>query len=106
MIGRLLLFDVWQMKQRELRLERDPGCPVCGEHPSIHALIDYEEFCGLKPDESEAPIESVTALELHAWIEEGKPLQLIDIRGAPRKSDRKISAGQSDAAGPDSQTYR
>ncbi|MCS6057150.1 hypothetical protein LNO36_19385 [Klebsiella variicola subsp. variicola] len=68
------------MKQRELRLERDPGCPVCGEHPSIHALIDYEEFCGLKPDESEAPIESVTALELHAWIEEGKPLQLIDIR--------------------------
>ena len=80
LIGRLLLFDVWQMKQRELRLERDSGCPVCGEHPSIHALIDYEEFCGLKPDESEAPIESVTALELHAWIEEGKPLQLIDIR--------------------------
>ena len=80
LIGRLLLFDVWQMKQRELRLERDPGCPVRGEHPSIHALIDYEEFCGLKPDESEAPIESVTALELHAWIEEGKPLQLIDIR--------------------------
>lgn len=80
LIGRLLLFNVWQMKQRELRLERDPGCPVCGEHPSIHALIDYEEFCGLKPDESEAPIESVTALELHAWIEEGKPLQLIDIR--------------------------
>ncbi|WP_232555592.1 molybdopterin-synthase adenylyltransferase MoeB [Klebsiella variicola] len=80
LIGRLLLFDVWQMKQRELRLERDPGCPVCSEHPSIHALIDYEEFCGLKPDESEVPIESVTALELHAWIEEGKPLQLIDIR--------------------------
>ncbi|MCS5947011.1 ThiF family adenylyltransferase [Klebsiella variicola subsp. variicola] len=73
LIGRLLLFDVWQMKQRELRLERDPGCPVCGEHPSIHALIDYEEFCGLKPDESEAPIESVTALELHAWIEEENP---------------------------------
>ncbi|MCS5881316.1 hypothetical protein LNP17_20450 [Klebsiella variicola subsp. variicola] len=48
LIGRLLLFDVWQMKQRELRLERDPGCPVCGEHPSIHALIDYEEFCGLE----------------------------------------------------------
>lgn len=80
LIGRLLLFDVWQMKQRELRLERDPGCPVCGEHPSIHELIDYEEFCGLKPDEAEIPIESVTARELHAWIEEGKPLQLIDIR--------------------------
>lgn len=80
LIGRLLLFDVWQMKQRELRLERTPDCPVCGEHPSIHALIDYEEFCGLKPDEAEVPVESVTALELHAWIEEGRPLQLIDIR--------------------------
>lgn len=80
LIGRLLLFDVWQMKQRELRLERDPGCPVCGEHPSIHELIDYEEFCGLKPDEAEITVESVTARELHAWIEEGKPLQLIDIR--------------------------
>lgn len=68
------------MKQRELRLERAPDCPVCGEHPSIHALIDYEEFCGLKPDEAEVPVESVTALELHAWIEEGRPLQLIDIR--------------------------
>lgn len=80
LIGRLLLFDVWQMKQRELRLERAPDCPVCGEHPSIHELIDYEEFCGLKPDEAEVPVESVTALELHAWIEEGRPLQLIDIR--------------------------
>lgn len=80
LIGRLLLFDVWQMKQRELRLERAPDCPVCGEHPSIDALIDYEEFCGLKPDEAEVPVESVTALELHAWIEEGRPLQLIDIR--------------------------
>ncbi|WP_316550871.1 molybdopterin-synthase adenylyltransferase MoeB [Klebsiella michiganensis] len=80
LIGRLLLFDVWQMKQRELRLERAPDCPVCGEHPSIHAFIDYEEFCGLKPDEAEVPVESVTALELHAWIEEGRPLQLIDIR--------------------------
>lgn len=80
LIGRLLLFDVWQMKQRELRLERAPDCPVCGEHPSIHALIGYEEFCGLKPDEAEVPVESVTALELHAWIEEGRPLQLIDIR--------------------------
>lgn len=80
LIGRLLLFDVWQMKQRELRLARDPGCPLCGEHPSIHELIDYEEFCGLKPDTAEVPVESVTAQELHTWIEEGKPLQLIDIR--------------------------
>ena len=80
LIGRLLLFDVWTMKQRELRLEKDPNCPACGKNRSIHKLIDYEEFCGLKPDAAEAPIESVTAKELHGWIEAGKPLQLIDIR--------------------------
>lgn len=80
LVGRLLLFDVWQMKQRELRLEKDPHCPVCGEHPSIHGLIDYDEFCGLKPDAQETPIDSVTARELKAWLDAGKPLQLIDIR--------------------------
>lgn len=80
LIGRLLLLDVWQMKQRELRLEKDPGCPVCGEHPTIHELIDYEEFCGLKPSNDEVPIESVTAKELQAWLESDKPVQLIDIR--------------------------
>lgn len=80
LIGRLLLLDVWQMKQRELRLEKDPGCPVCGEHPTIHELIDYEEFCGLKPSNEEVLIESVTAKELQAWLESGKPVQLIDIR--------------------------
>ncbi|MEQ9743411.1 molybdopterin-synthase adenylyltransferase MoeB [Pectobacterium actinidiae] len=80
LVGRLLLFDVWEMKQRELKLEKDANCPVCGEHPTIHALIDYEEFCGLKPNEEEVPIESVTARELKAWLDAKKPLQLIDIR--------------------------
>ncbi len=80
LIGRLLLLDVWTMKQRQLRLDKDPGCPVCGEHPSIHALIDYEEFCGLKPSEQETPVNSVTATELKQWLDTGKPVQLIDIR--------------------------
>lgn len=80
LVGRLLLFDVWQMKQRELRLEKDAHCPVCGEHPTIHELIDYDAFCGLAPSEQEAPIDSVTALDLKVWLDAGKPLQLIDIR--------------------------
>jgi len=78
--GRLLLLDVWTMKQRQLRLEKDRNCPICGEHPSIHELIDYEEFCGLKPTEQEKPVETVTASELKQWLDEDKPLQLIDIR--------------------------
>ena len=78
--GRLLLLDVWTMKQRQLRLEKDRNCPICGEHPSIHELIDYEEFCGLKPTEQEKLVETVTASELKQWLDEDKPLQLIDIR--------------------------
>jgi len=90
LVGRLLLFDIWQMKQRELRLEKDPDCPICGLHPTIHALIDYEEFCGLKPSSDEVPIESVTALELKAWLDAKKPVQLIDIRESHERNILKF----------------
>ena len=49
LIGRLLLFDALQMNFRELKLRRDPDCPVCGDHPTITELIDYEQFCGITP---------------------------------------------------------
>ena len=47
LVGRLLLFDALRMSFRELRLRKDPDCPICGEHPTIHALIDYNQFCGV-----------------------------------------------------------
>jgi adenylyltransferase/sulfurtransferase len=47
LIGRLLLYDALGMRFRELRLRKDPKCPVCGENPTIRELIDYEEFCGV-----------------------------------------------------------
>ena len=47
LVGRLLLYDAWTMKFRELKLRRDPACPICGDHPTIKELIDYEEFCGV-----------------------------------------------------------
>ncbi|MEC5319884.1 molybdopterin-synthase adenylyltransferase MoeB [Brenneria populi subsp. brevivirga] len=80
LVGRLLLFDAWQMSQRELKLEKDPGCPICGRHPQITQLIDYEEFCGLKPSSDAIPVESISAPELKARLDAGEPLQLIDIR--------------------------
>jgi adenylyltransferase/sulfurtransferase len=80
LVGRLLLFDAWRMKFRELKLEKDPGCPICGENRSIHELIDYEQFCGFKPDREEAPIDVLTALELKARLDAGEPIQIIDIR--------------------------
>jgi adenylyltransferase/sulfurtransferase len=78
--GRLLLFDAWGMKFRELKLDKDPGCPICGQNPSIHELIDYETFCGLRPPADEKPIETITAVELKARMDAGEPLQIIDIR--------------------------
>src|SRR4051812_7799979 len=49
LINRLLLFDAWTMRFRELKLKKEPSCPICGERATIKELIDYEEFCGLKP---------------------------------------------------------
>jgi molybdopterin/thiamine biosynthesis adenylyltransferase len=47
LIGRLLMYDALKMAFRELRLRRDPACPLCWENPTIHELIDYEQFCGM-----------------------------------------------------------
>jgi adenylyltransferase/sulfurtransferase len=78
--GRLLLFDAWKMKFRELRIDKDPACPVCGEDPSIRELIDYEQFCGLKKAANEEPVEIITAKELKTRMDRADPLQIIDIR--------------------------
>ncbi|MFO1459189.1 MAG: molybdopterin-synthase adenylyltransferase MoeB [Verrucomicrobiota bacterium] len=50
LIGRLLLFNALDMKFRELKLRKDPKCPVCGENPTVRELIDYEQFCGVMPE--------------------------------------------------------
>ncbi|MGH7884654.1 MAG: ThiF family adenylyltransferase, partial [Thermodesulfobacteriota bacterium] len=47
LIGKLLFLDVLEMEPRILKLRKNPGCPICGENPTIHELIDYEEFCGI-----------------------------------------------------------
>lgn len=80
LISRLLLFDAWEMKFRELKLEKDEACPICGKHPTITELIDYEQFCGLKPDHEEEPVETIEATELKARLDAGDEIQIIDIR--------------------------
>jgi molybdopterin/thiamine biosynthesis adenylyltransferase/rhodanese-related sulfurtransferase/molybdopterin converting factor small subunit len=87
LVNRLLLFDAWEMRFRELRLRKDPACPVCGENPTVRELIDYEEFCGLRaqpsPDAGESrasDFEEITAAGLGRRIEAGDDLQIIDVR--------------------------
>ena len=79
LVGRLLLLDAWNLKFRELKLRKDPGCPVCGEHPTITAPVDYELFCGLK-ETNEVPIDDITALELKALLDSDPGVQIIDVR--------------------------
>ena len=80
LLNRLLLFDAWKMKFRELKLKKNPDCPICGENATIKELIDYEEFCGLNlPDESPV-LEEITATELSELIKNDKEVQIIDVR--------------------------
>jgi adenylyltransferase/sulfurtransferase len=82
LVNRLLLFDAWEMKFRELKLRKDPTCPLCGDNPTIKELIDYEEFCGIAPGQqpAEPKLEEITASELKRRIDRGDDLQIIDVR--------------------------
>ena len=82
LIGRLLLFDALQMKFRELKLRKNPECPVCGTNPTIKELIDYEEFCEIRGEEtvSQATVPELTPLEVKKMMDEKKPFVLIDVR--------------------------
>jgi adenylyltransferase/sulfurtransferase len=80
LVGSLLIFDAWRMTFRELSLEKNPDCPVCGKNPTIRGLIDYEQFCGLKKDLDSRPIDTITALDLKKRLDNGDRIQFIDIR--------------------------
>ena len=83
LVGRLLLFDALGMRFRELRLRKNPACPLCGEHRTITGLIDYEEFCGIRGEEA-APVTNgipeITAREMKARLDRGDNLFILDVR--------------------------
>ncbi|MDR0871359.1 MAG: molybdopterin-synthase adenylyltransferase MoeB [Planctomycetaceae bacterium] len=79
--GRFVLFDSLKMKFRELKLRKDPHCPICGQNRTIHELIDYEEFCGLKKPKDLEPVDSLEAVDLKTLLDETPAaVQIIDIR--------------------------
>ncbi len=80
--GRLLLIDALGMKFRELRVRRDADCPVCGDHPTILELIDYEAFCGIgvEDDTSADDVPEITATQLHRKLQRQPELRLLDVR--------------------------
>ncbi len=97
LIGRFLIYDALRMRFRELKLRRDPECPVCGDNPSVRALIDYEQFCGVPAgvtqaaatgtgagtsgsDEISAMSTEITPRELKAAMDRGDSLIVVDVR--------------------------
>lgn len=84
LIGRLVLFDGLTLRFRELKLKKHAECPVCGEHPTITGLIDYEEFCGYTPNgampDQSAQNDEITPEELKARLDRGERPALLDVR--------------------------
>lgn len=82
LISRLLLVDALAMSFRELKLRKDKDCPVCGEHPTIHQLIDYNEFCGIRGEEKpvEVKIPEIQPQELKQRLDAGDDIFVLDVR--------------------------
>jgi sulfur-carrier protein adenylyltransferase/sulfurtransferase len=83
LVGRLVLFNALDMKFRELKLRRDPQCPLCGENPTITQLIDYEQFCGIpaEPAVQAASPDEVTVQEMKKALDDSKlGIKVIDVR--------------------------
>jgi molybdopterin/thiamine biosynthesis adenylyltransferase/rhodanese-related sulfurtransferase/molybdopterin converting factor small subunit len=84
LVGRFLIIDALRMKFRELKLRKDPDCPVCGTHPTVTQLIDYEQFCGITPAAPE-PVTvnaatEITSVELKQRLDRGDALKIVDVR--------------------------
>jgi len=83
LVGRLLLFNALAMRFRELKLRKNPECPICGEKRTITSLIDYAEFCGVRGEEAPVPATTVpemTPRELKARLDRGDDLFILDVR--------------------------
>ena len=85
LIGRFLVYDALRMRFRELKLRKDPDCPVCGDNPTVTELIDYEQFCGITPaapapEPAAAAADEATVEQLKARLDSGDGVFILDVR--------------------------
>jgi len=79
--GRLLMYDAFRMKFRELKLRKNPECVICGNHPTVTQLIDYDQFCGIPAQQEEDTSSEITVQDLDRRIKEGKnSFVILDVR--------------------------
>jgi adenylyltransferase/sulfurtransferase len=79
----MVLFDALEMTFTEIHLKKNPACPLCGEHPTIHDLVDYEQFCGApyqRSNQQECFSNCISPKELSELLKEKKDILLIDVR--------------------------
>jgi adenylyltransferase/sulfurtransferase len=83
LIGRLLLYDALGMSFREMKLRKDPSCPICGENPTVTELIDYQEFCGIpqaNAAEEKNGVPEISVRDLKSRLDDGEPINVLDVR--------------------------
>jgi adenylyltransferase/sulfurtransferase len=82
LLGSVMVYDALEMNYRKIKVRKDPDCAVCGEHPTVTELIDYEAFCGVVSEEAQeaAAGSTITAAELKDLIDSEKPIYLVDVR--------------------------
>jgi adenylyltransferase/sulfurtransferase len=86
LVGRFLLYDALKMRFRELKVPKDPECPVCGTHPTVTKLMDYEQFCGVRPAAETSTVSvasngfDITSVELKQRIDNGQRPRIVDVR--------------------------
>ena len=93
LVGRLLLFDALRMSFKELQLQKDPQCPICGKNATIKSLIDYETFCGLAESERLGEENEISVAELKQRMDRGH-VNLIDVRDAQEYEICRISGSR------------
>lgn len=99
LVGRFLVYDALRMRFRELKLRRDPECPVCGERPTIRTLVDDEQFCGATAAGAAEPARAdlaamssdMTAIELKARLDRGDTVFILDVREPPEPAICRIA---------------
>ncbi|MQA27104.1 MAG: adenylyltransferase/sulfurtransferase MoeZ [Micromonosporaceae bacterium] len=82
LVGRLMVYDALEMSYRGIKVRKDPNCAICGTHPTVTELIDYDDFCGGITDEAADAVQgsTITAPELKEWMDAGKDFHLVDVR--------------------------
>jgi adenylyltransferase/sulfurtransferase len=81
LVGRLMLYDALGMHVRELKLRKNPECPICGDHRTITKLIDYHQFCGVPKEQTvSTSIEDIDPIEVKQKIDRGDNFLLLDVR--------------------------